>query len=78
MAISGACPGMVLAQIGAGIENSWVTAVGGLAGSFSYGLIHPFIHVSKPLFETVYIDQLVNYTFAQLTTALGVYVFFAL
>ena len=71
MAVAGACPGMVLAQIGAGIENSWVTALGGLAGSFSYGLIHPFIHVPLPLFQTAYVDQLINYTFALLTTALG-------
>ena len=38
MSVSGACPGMVLAQLGAGVNNSWITLLGGLAGALFYGI----------------------------------------
>ncbi|XP_071814222.1 thiosulfate transporter TsuA-like isoform X2 [Apostichopus japonicus] len=45
MALSGACPGMVLAQVGAWVGNGsgLVTFIGCLAGAFTYGVLHPFI-----------------------------------
>jgi hypothetical protein len=44
MTISGACPSMVYIQIGAGVENSIITLLGGMAGAICYGLIGwPFI-----------------------------------
>jgi len=38
MTLAGACPGMVLAQVGSGVPNSLVTMCGGLAGAAFYGL----------------------------------------
>lgn len=38
MTLAGACPGMVLAQVGSGVPNSLITMFGGLAGAAVYGL----------------------------------------
>jgi uncharacterized membrane protein YedE/YeeE len=43
MAVAGACPGMVYIQLGAGIDNAWITLLGGMAGAISYGLVHPLL-----------------------------------
>jgi len=37
IAIAGACPGTVLAQIGAGYKDAWATLFGGIAGAMTYG-----------------------------------------
>jgi uncharacterized membrane protein YedE/YeeE len=41
MALAGACPGTVLAQIGAGYKDSWAIVIGGLLGSITYGYLEP-------------------------------------
>ena len=41
MAVAGACPGMVLAQIGTGVPNSGLTFAGGLLGALAFGLLEP-------------------------------------
>ena len=43
MAIAGACPGMVLAQIGAGVPKSGLTLAGGVAGALVFGLAQPWL-----------------------------------
>ena len=43
MALAGACPGTVLAQIGAGYKDAWAVLIGGLAGTFAFGYYHPTI-----------------------------------
>jgi len=43
MTLTGACPGMVLGQIGSSIPNAVYTWIGGLIGAILYNLIHPFI-----------------------------------
>jgi uncharacterized membrane protein YedE/YeeE len=43
MTVSGACPGMVFIQLGAGIENAIITLIGGMTGAMSFGLVQPFI-----------------------------------
>lgn len=51
MAIGGACPGMVLAQLGAGVPNAIYTYAGGLVGAILYGLtdqfVKPWMHYSQ-------------------------------
>jgi hypothetical protein len=37
MAIGGACPGMVIVQMGCGVPNCYFTFAGGLAGAATYG-----------------------------------------
>ena len=62
MALGGACPGLVLAQIGSGVENSLFTFFGCLCGAFIFGLVHPYI--VKPYFTKKhlpnFLDQLIN------------------
>jgi len=41
MALAGACPGTVLAQVGAGYTDAWAIVIGGLLGSMSYGYLEP-------------------------------------
>lgn len=43
IAISGACPGTVLAQAGAGYRDAWFTILGGIAGALTYGYSEPEI-----------------------------------
>lgn len=43
IALAGACPGTVLAQIGAGYRDAWATVVGGLLGALVYSYLDPTI-----------------------------------
>lgn len=43
MATAGACPGMVIAQIGAGVPQALYTVTGCLAGAFAYSALEPWI-----------------------------------
>jgi uncharacterized membrane protein YedE/YeeE len=45
-ALSGACPGVVFAQIGAGYRDSYATLIGGLAGALAFTFAYPLL---KPL-----------------------------
>lgn len=37
IAIAGACPGTVLAQLGAGYKDAWAVLIGGILGAMAYG-----------------------------------------
>jgi hypothetical protein len=39
--LAGACPGTVLAQVGAGYKDAWVTLLGGLGGAATFGYLEP-------------------------------------
>jgi hypothetical protein len=39
--LAGACPGTVLAQLGAGYKDAWATLLGGLAGAMTFGYLEP-------------------------------------
>lgn len=41
MAMAGACPGMVLVQVGANVSSGIYTFFGGLVGAAVFGIIHP-------------------------------------
>ena len=41
IAVAGACPGTVLAQIGAGYRDAWAVLAGALAGTLAYGYAQP-------------------------------------
>lgn len=41
IALAGACPGTVMAQIGAGYRDAVVTLIGGLAGAMAYSYAEP-------------------------------------
>ncbi|CAL1528407.1 unnamed protein product [Lymnaea stagnalis] len=45
MTLAGACPGMVLAQVGAGVPNSVLTLAGGICGAFLYALTEPLTSI---------------------------------
>lgn len=68
MQISGACPGMVLVQLGSGVPWSYITLAGALVGALIHGLLNtmltkdskPNLFVSKALFEIVPINPFVS------------------
>ena len=39
--LAGACPGTVLAQVGAGYKDAWLTLLGGLCGAATFGYLEP-------------------------------------
>jgi hypothetical protein len=41
IALAGACPGTVLAQIGAGYKDAWLTLAGGLSGALAFTYAEP-------------------------------------
>jgi hypothetical protein len=41
IALAGACPGTVLAQVGAGYRDALITVVGGLAGAMTFSYLEP-------------------------------------
>eukprot|EP00656_Telonema_subtile_P010092 TRINITY_DN1481_c0_g1_i2.p1 TRINITY_DN1481_c0_g1~~TRINITY_DN1481_c0_g1_i2.p1 ORF type:complete len:274 (-),score=34.23 TRINITY_DN1481_c0_g1_i2:203-1024(-) len=41
MSIAGACPGMVVVQVGANVPWSWATLLGGVLGAFIYCVFEP-------------------------------------
>jgi uncharacterized membrane protein YedE/YeeE len=43
IALAGACPGTVLAQVGAGYRDAWFTLAGGLAGAVAYSYAEPVL-----------------------------------
>lgn len=47
IALAGACPGTILAQIGAGYKDAWMTLVGALAGGIAYGYMAPFFKSTR-------------------------------
>jgi hypothetical protein len=75
MAISGACPGMVLSQLGAGVETSYSTLLGCLAGALVFGLMEPSLEptiLKRGKSMVPYVDQLLKADYRLLVTALGV------
>jgi len=77
MAVGGACPGMVLSQVGAGVPYSGLTLVGGLLGAFIYGLLEPSLQsvlLSRGPQWTceVYADIALNVSYWKLATGLAV------
>jgi len=44
--LAGACPGTLLAQIGAGYKDAWFALAGAIAGTMAYGYIQPSL---KPI-----------------------------
>jgi uncharacterized membrane protein YedE/YeeE len=46
IALAGACPGTVMAQIGAGYRDAIVTLIGGLAGAVAYSYAQPALSKS--------------------------------
>jgi hypothetical protein len=59
MALAGACPGMVLIQVGSGVENSGFTLLGGATASLLYGFAQPFImpHLAVGVCKKVQVDD---------------------
>jgi uncharacterized protein len=48
IALAGACPGTVLAQIGAGYRDAWAVLVGGILGAMVFAYLEPAL---KPLLD---------------------------
>lgn len=62
--LAGACPGTVLAQVGAGYRDAWATLAGGVFGAMAFGYLEP---VLKPWISggpgKLTLDQLVGLPF---------------
>lgn len=66
IALAGACPGTVFAQIGAGYKDSLVTLTGALVGALVYALTKPVLQTILPLqwpAQKLTIDSLLGYPF---------------
>lgn len=65
IAIAGACPGTVFAQIGAGYRDAWFTVAGGILGALVFGYLEPAL---RPVLLTATVgaptfDRLVHVPF---------------
>jgi uncharacterized protein len=72
IALAGACPGTVLAQIGAGYRDAIFTLIGGLAGALAFTYAQPWISTILPSSgEKIIFTDLVGvpYWFGALTLA---------
>ena len=72
MAIGGACPGMVLIQVGCAVPNSIITLFGVCCGAFIYGIIEPsFRHLFlKNNIGKVFLDQTLNINYSLLASTI--------
>lgn len=74
IAIAGACPGTVFAQIGAGYRDAWWTLAGGLAGAlaFTYAepMLNPILLAGGP--GKLTLDVVLGVSFPLLATATAV------
>lgn len=81
MQISGACPGMVLVQCGAGIAWSWLTLIGAFLGAFAHGLLNSYFVknmqpdpiMSKTIFELIKLPSFVTRGVFVILLAVGVF-----
>lgn len=74
IAIAGACPGTVFAQIGAGYRDAWWTLAGGLAGALAFTYVEPMLN---PILLTggpgkLTLDVVLGVSFPLLATATAV------
>ncbi|XP_060561777.1 thiosulfate transporter TsuA-like isoform X2 [Ruditapes philippinarum] len=78
MTLSGACPGMVLAQVGSWVPNSIFTLLGCLVGALSYGLLAPAIESkTKPKKKLKYqtLHQTLNWPYIAIALPMSVMLF---
>jgi len=78
--LAGACPGTVLAQIGAGYRDAWVTLIGAFAGAATFIAVEPML---KPLLLSggpgkLTLDQVLGLPFWQVAAILAVVLVMAL
>lgn len=78
MVIAGACPGMVLPQVGTNLPNSLFTVAGGLIGALTFGLLEPVLRprlLNKgpqcPSDSQAFLDVKLNTRFVTLCLPLG-------
>jgi hypothetical protein len=73
IALAGACPGTVLAQVGAGYKDAWFTLAGGLAGALAFVYTQPQL---KPVLSggpgAITLDRLTGIPFWVLASAFAV------
>jgi hypothetical protein len=73
IALAGACPGTVFAQVGAGYKDAWFTLVGGLAGALAFTYTQPQL---KPVLSggpgAITLDQLAGIPFWAMAAAFAV------
>ncbi|XP_078329397.1 thiosulfate transporter TsuA-like isoform X2 [Crassostrea virginica] len=75
MTLSGACPGMVLPQVGAWVPNSPFTLIGALVGALTYGLLASHIDsVMKPTicFQHKQVHEKLNVRYAVIAVPMAV------
>ena len=67
MTIGGSCPGMVFVQLGAGVNYSYLTLIGGLLAALVHGLLNSYLTssskadpiTSKTLFEVIKVHPII-------------------
>ena len=75
MAVAGACPGMVLSQVGSGVAGSGFTMLGGVSGALAFGLLEPMLRgfLARTTIERFGAEELFSTaSYSQLAAALGI------
>ena len=75
MAVAGACPGMVLPQVGSGVPNSGFTILGLCLGALTFGLLHPAVghYTDKgPKTECHFVDRRLKRHFTAVCACLAI------
>ena len=71
MTIAGACPGMVISQVGTSTPSALFTMGGGLLGAFVFGLVEPVMHkvfiVKGEKQAPVRLEKLVGLTYPEMS-----------
>ena len=81
VALAGACPGTVFAQIGAGYKDSLATLAGAVLGALTYAATKPIVMAFLPLqtpSEKVTIEHWLGVSFWQAALVLAVFIIDAL
>ncbi len=72
IALSGACPGTTLAQIGAGYRDAWFILLGGIAGALFYGYLDaPITALFAEKGAKISFDQMLGLPFWMVALALA-------
>lgn len=77
MSLSGACPGMVISQVGVNCPDALYTLLGGLVGATMFGVVAPKLpnlnFATPPKENTFYLDQKIGWSYTLCSLGFGLF-----